>query len=184
MPPCCSRSGASPGSVAKDAESLIVDCTEQPIQRPGVDTTQKAHYSGKKKRHTLKTEFVVTGKGRVAAVSPSHPGSHHDLAIRRQGPSLPKTARMYADRADQGYNKDHPNLDIPYKKPRGGELDEQERQYNRGLGSFRVAIEHRIGRVKRFRIVSDRFRNPRPTHHTKISIIAGLVNIEASFMPL
>lgn len=167
----------------KDAEALIVDCTEQPIQRPEDDAIQTEHYSGKKKRHTLKTEFVVTGTGRIAAVSPSHPGSHHDLAIRRKGPSLPKKARVYADSAYQGYDKDHPNLDIPYKKPKGGELDEEEKQYNRGLGSFRVAIEHRIGRVKRFHIVSDRFRNPRPTHQTKTSIIAGVVNIEAGFMP-
>ncbi len=41
----------------------------------------------------------------------------------------------------------------------------------------------RIGRTKRFRIVAERFRNPRDTHHTKTSIIAGLVNIEAGFMP-
>jgi hypothetical protein len=47
--------------------------------------------------------------------------------------------------------------------------------------SFRVAIEHRIGRTKRFRIVAERFRNPRHTHPTKTSIIAGLVNIEAGF---
>lgn len=167
----------------KEAEALIVDCTEQPIQRPGDDATQKAHYSGKKKRHTLKAEFVVTAAGRIASVSESHPGSRHDLAIRRDGPPLPKAARVHADSAYQGYDKDHPNLDVPYKRPKGGALDEEEKQYNRGLGSFRVAVEHRIGRVKRFRIVSDRFRNPRPTHHTKTSIIAGMVNMEAGFMP-
>jgi hypothetical protein len=50
-----------------------------------------------------------------------------------------------------------------------------------GPGSFRVAIEHRIGRTKCFRIVAERLRNPRHTHHTKTSIIAGLVNIEAGF---
>ena len=44
----------------KEAEALIVDCTEQPIQRPGDDAAQRLHYSGKKKRHTLKTEYVVT----------------------------------------------------------------------------------------------------------------------------
>ena len=49
------------------------------------------------------------------------------------------------------------------------------------MGSFRVAVEHRIGRTKRFRIVAERFRNPRDTHHTKTSIIAGLVNIDAGF---
>ena len=165
----------------QEAEALMIDCTEQPIQRPSNDATQRAHYSGKKKRHTLKTEYIVTAKGRIASVSPSHPGSHHDLAIRRQGPLLPRHARGYADSAYQGYDKDHPNLDIPYKKPKGGELTAEEKQYNRGLSSFRVAVEHRIGRTKRFRIISDRFRNPRRTHHTKTSIIAGIVNLEAGF---
>jgi DDE superfamily endonuclease len=167
----------------QEAEALIIDCTEQPIQRPRDNATQEVHYSGKKKRHTLKTEYIVTAKGRIASVSPSHPGSHHDLTIRRKGPPLPKNARGYADSAYQGYDKEHPDLDIPYKKPKGGELTEEEKEYNRGLSSFRVAVEHRIGRTKRFRIVSDRFRNPLRTHHTKISIVAGLVNIEAGFPP-
>lgn len=168
----------------REAEALIIDCTEQPIQRPKHDATQRAHYSGKKKRHTLKTEYGVAGStGRIVCVSDSHPGSHHDLTIRRNGPVLPKRARCHADSAYQGYDKDHPNLDIPYKKPKGGTLNEEEKDYNRGLASFRVAIEHRIGRTKRFRILSDRYRNPRPTHHTKTAIIAGLVNLEAGFPP-
>jgi hypothetical protein len=131
----------------KEAEALIIDCTEQPIQRPKDNATQEAHYSGKKKRHTRKIEIIVTGKGRIVSLSDSHPGSSHDLTIRRQGPPLPKQARGYADSAYQGYDKDHPNLDIPYKKPKGGELTEEEKEYNRGLSSFRVAVEHRIGRT-------------------------------------
>jgi hypothetical protein len=62
-------------------------------------------------------------------------------------------------------------------------LTEEENDYNRGLSSFRVAVEHRIGRTKRFRIVADPFRNPRRTDHTKTSIIAGLVNIKAGIWP-
>lgn len=166
-----------------EAEALIIDCTEQPIQRPRDDASQRAHYSGKKKRHTLKTEYIVTADGRIAAVSPSHPGSRHDLTIRRTGPPLPKAARAYVDSAYQGYDKEHPNLDFPYKKPRGGELTSEEKEYNRALSSFRVGVEHRIGRTKRFRIAGERFRNPLATHHTKTSIVAGLVNIEAGFWP-
>ena len=145
--------------------------------------SQRAHYSGKKKRHTLKTEYIVTADGRIAAVSPSHPGSHHDLTIRRTGPPLPKAARTYVDSAYQGYDKEHPSLDVPYKKPKGGELTSEEKEYNRALSSFRVRVEHQIGRTKRFRIAGDRFRNPLATHHTKTSIIAGLVNIAAGFWP-
>jgi hypothetical protein len=168
----------------REAEALIIDCTEQPIQRPKDDATQRAHYSGKRKRHTLKTEYIVAGDtGRIVSVSDSHPGSHHDLTLRRAGPALPRRARCHADSAYQGYDKDHPNLDIPYKKPKGGTLSDEEKDYNRGLASFRVAIEHRIGRTKRFRILSDRYRNPRRTHHTKTTIIAGLVNLDAGFLP-
>lgn len=170
-----------PKITRREAEALIVDCTEQPIQRPGADAVQREHYSGKKKRHTLKTEYVVTAQGRIASVSDSHPGSRHDLTIRREGAKLPRSARLYADSAYQGYEREHAAVELPYKKRRGGDLSADEKDYNRGLGSFRVAIEHRIGRTKRFRIVAERFRNPRHTHPTKTSIIAGLVNIEARF---
>ena len=166
-----------------EAEALIIDCTEQPIQRPKDDATQRAHDSGKKKRHTLKTEYIVAANGWIAGVSPSHPGSRHDLTIRHTGPPLPKQARGYVDSAYQGYDKEHRNLEFPYKKPKGGELTGEEKEYNRALSSFRVRVEHRIGRTKRFRIAGERFRNPLGTHHTKTSIIAGLVNIEAGFWP-
>ena len=166
-----------------EAEALIIDCTEQPIQRPKDDATQRAHDSGKKKRHTLKTEYIVTAKGRIAGISPSHPGSHHDLTIRRTSPPLPREARAYTDSAYQGYDKEHPNLEFPYKKPKGGALTSEEKEYNQALSRFRVRVEHRIGRTKRFRIAGERFRNPLGTHHTKTSIIAGLVNIEAGFWP-
>ena len=165
----------------REAEALIIDCTEQPIQRPGGDAVQKAHYSGKKKRHTLKTELIVTKKGRIASVSPSHPGSVHNLTVRREGPKLPKGARGYGDSAYQGYDQEHKAFDYPYKKPKGGERTAEETEYNKGLSRFRVRVEHKIGQVKRFRIVSDRFRNPRRTHFTKVSIIAGIVNLASGF---
>lgn len=166
-----------------EAETLIIDCTEQPIYRPGDDAIQTAHYSGKKKRHTLKTEYIVTEHGRIISASPSYPGSHHDLTLRREGPKLPANARVYADSAYQGYDKEHPNIDYPFKKSKGGALSEDEKEYNRALSGFRVRVEHKIGEIKRFRVVSDRFRNPRRTHHTKTSIVAGIVNMAAGFAP-
>jgi hypothetical protein len=108
------------------------------------------------KRHTLKTEYVVTAEGRIASVSDSHPGSRHDLTIRREGAKLPRSARVYADSAYQGLEREHPMVEVPYKKRKGGDLSVEEKAYNRGLGSFRVAIEHRIGRTKRFLIVAER----------------------------
>jgi hypothetical protein len=175
--------GRKPKISRAEAEALIVDCTEQTIQRPAADAVQKQHYSGKKKRHTLKNEYVVTRKGRIVSASASHPGSRHDLSVRRRGPPLPRQARVYADSAYQGYDKDHKDLEFPYKKPKKGKLSDDEKEYNRGLSGFRVKVEHRIGRTKRYKILTDRFRNPRPTHGMKISIIAGLVNLEDGFGP-
>lgn len=66
-----------PKITRREAEALIVDCTEQPIQRP--DAVQRVHYSGKRKHHVLKTESVVTGGGRIASVSDSHPRRSGDV---------------------------------------------------------------------------------------------------------
>ena len=90
----------------EETHAVMLDCTEQPIQRPGDDARQREHYSGKKKRHTLKTGYIVTEKSRIAGVSDSHPGSRHDLSIRRAGLPLPAEARGYADSGYQGYDRD------------------------------------------------------------------------------
>jgi len=41
---------------------LIVDSAEQPVQRP-VDYQEKKYYSGKKKMHTFKNQFIVLPNG-------------------------------------------------------------------------------------------------------------------------
>src|SRR5829696_3058156 len=75
----------------EDIEELFFDATGRPIPRP--TRGQKRFYSGKKRRHTVKTQVVVTrrrkptGPGakprrvRVAAVSPTFPGSTHDRKV-------------------------------------------------------------------------------------------------------
>ena len=61
----------------EEVECLIIDATEQPIERP--KRGQKPYYSGKKKHHTLKTEIRINTKGRIVHVSKSLPGSVHDF---------------------------------------------------------------------------------------------------------
>ncbi len=45
---------------------------------------------------------------------------------RREGQKLPNRIRLYMGGACQGYDKEHPNIDFPYKKPKDGELTEEE----------------------------------------------------------
>lgn len=166
--------------VSKDeAEALIIDCTEQAIERP--ERKQRCWYSGKKKRHTIKTEIIITEAGRLVSVSDPAPGRVHDLEVRRRGPPLPKEARAYADSGYQGYQKDHAAIDIPFKKAKKKKLTKDEKAYNRALSSFRVRVEHKIAALKRFKILAERFRYPRTTYATKFATIAGIVNLIAGF---
>ena len=98
----------------EEAAALIFDCTEQPIQRPG--RKQRCWSSGKKKRHTIKTEIAITEPGRIVSVSRPAPGSVHDITLRRRGPPIPKDAHAYIDSGDQGLQSDHPQTELPTRK--------------------------------------------------------------------
>ncbi len=163
----------------EEAQSLLIDATEQPMERP--QRKQKVWYSGKKKHHSIKAEIITTEKGRIVSVSKSAPGTVHDITIRRRGPPLPENAYAYADSGYQGYQEDHSALDIPYKKPKKGKLTKSEKEYNHALSRFRVRVEHAIGRMKKFRILADRYRYPRSRHSVKFALIAGITNLMAGF---
>mgnify|MGYP001168059159 FL=1 len=163
----------------EEAETLIIDGTEQPIERPS--RKQRCWYSGKKKRHTIKTEIAVTEQGRIVGVSKPAPGRVHDLEIRRRAPPLPKHSHVYADSGYQGLQEDHAAIEIPYKKTKKRPLTKEERDYNHALSRFRVRVEHRIARLKSFRILAERYRYPRGRYAVKISTVAGIVNLVDGF---
>lgn len=41
-----------------------------------------------------------------------------------------------------------------------GKFTKDEKKYNHALSRFRVRLEHAIGRMKKFRILADRYRYP------------------------
>ena len=169
---------------AEEAQQLILDCTEQPVQRPA--RKQRCWYSGKKKRHTIKNEIIVTHanaakKCRIVAVSDDAPGRVHDVTVRRRGPPLPQDAKAMADSGYQGYQHGHPAIELPHKKTKKNPLTRKQRKHNRSLSSRRVRVEHTIARLKSFRILADRYRYSRAGHIVKLSIVAGIVNLAAGF---
>ena len=163
----------------KEVSTLLIDCTEQPIERP--NRKQKQYYSGKKKRHTLKTEVQITENRRIVSVSAPHPGSVHDMEIRKRGSPLPKDSMAYVDSGYQGLHKVHAATEYPYKKSKNKPLTKKEKQYNSGLSRFRVRIENKIAQLKKFKILSDRYLNKRRGYGIKFNIIAGIVNLQAGF---
>jgi hypothetical protein len=163
----------------EDVEVLILDATEQPIERP--KKHQKVYYSGKKKRHTLKTEIRITPKGRIVHVSKTHPGSVHDFTLYKSEVPVPKETRAYVDSGYQGLDKLHKQTELPYKASKNNALDEEEKEYNHGLSRLRVKVENILAQMKVFRILSDRYRNKRKRYNLKFNIIAGIVNLKNGF---
>lgn len=163
----------------EEIEHLLIDATEQPIERP--KRGQKSYYSGKKKRHTMKTQIMITAKGRIVDLSKPTPGSVHDFTVFKQGDSLPPDSTVFVDSGFQGIDKFHPNAEIPYKASKNKPLDKEEKEYNRALSRVRVKVENVLGQLKVFRILSDRYRNKCKRYGIKFNIIAGIVNLKNGF---
>ena len=81
-----------------------------------------------------------------------------------------------ADSGYQGLLDLHKKSRTPIKKPKGGELTAEQKQFNKELAKERVVIEHIIRHLKIFRILAERYRNRRRRFMLRVNLIAGLYN--------
>lgn len=170
-----------------EIRELFFDGTERPRNRP--EKGQRRYYSGKKKRHTLKNQVAVVRKRkkagrrkgrhkqkrrvRVAAVSPTSPGKVHDKKIYDNSRTvIPPGVAAYGDTGYQGTA-----LRTPVKKKPKQELTSRQRRGNRRISRKRIVVEHAIGKMKTWRIASERFRNPTRRHTLILKNVAGLHNL-------
>lgn len=70
------------------------------------------------------------------------------------------------------------NSCIPKRKLSKQELTEPDKQRNRALAKVRIAIEHRIGRLKVFRMLKGPYRNRRRRLGLRLNLLRGLLNAE------
>ena len=79
-----------------------------------------------------------------------------------------------------GIEKDFPEQlsYLPKRKKRNheGELSQQEKEANKNQSKKGIVIEHTICRVKKYRIMSDVFRNKLRKYDKVTDIVSGLVN--------
>jgi DDE superfamily endonuclease len=67
---------------------------------------------------------------------------------------------------------------LPKKRSRGRPLTKDERRINQSISSERALNENVIGRLKRFKILSDKYRNRRKRFGLRFNLIAGIHNWE------
>lgn len=156
------RRAANVEAVLSACPSLefIIDGTERPINRPKDKETQKSHYSGKKKGHTVKNNIITERGGKVMYLSGTCEGKRHDKKLADdEHYRFPSGSKLLQDTGFQGYRPGGVTVIQPKKKPRGGELTPDEKIINRAISSLRVEVEHQIGGVKRCQILVQKFRN-------------------------
>ena len=137
-------------------------------------------YSGKTRRHTLKTQIVTDKHGEVLAIEPGHPGPWSDKTLYAQSVAAGQYPRA-ARRADLTYHG-VPEMLLPHKRKRGkaGEkakaLTLEQKAQNRHQASQRVYVEHGVRRCKAWRIPRDEFRLGRGLSPLVVLATVGLVH--------
>jgi len=157
----------------------FIDCTEQQIPRPINKERKKEYYSGKKKKHTVKTQLMVNNRGFIVHKVGHKKGRRHDYDIYKK--NYPKTPKRVLNVVDLGYlgvENDFPERlsSIPNRKKRNLDLSQEEMESNINHSKKRIKIEHAICRLKKYRIFADIFRNKLRKYNQVSDIVSGLVN--------
>ncbi len=160
---------------------VITDGTEQPIPRPKNKKKRKTHYSGKKKRHTVKNQITINLKGEIIHKPPHSPGRRNDYAIFKiKHPKLSKDLMIFYDLGYLGVEKDFTKQIsiLPYKKKKGKELTVHQKEWNKIQSKIRIKVEHAISKIKKFRISTDTFRNKLCRYDGISDIVCGIINFK------
>ena len=157
----------------------FTDCTEQQMPRPENRRRRKAYYSGKRKRHTVKTQLMVNNKGVIIHKTGHRKGKRHDYDIyKKNHPVTPYHVVSVFDLGYLGVEKDYPEQlsSLPYKKKKNQGLSAEKKEYNKSHSRKRMVIEHTICKMKKYRIIADIFRNRLIKYNRVSDIVSGLVN--------
>ena len=106
-------------------------------------------------------------------------GKKHDFQLFKDSRVHVKAETMIeADTGYQGLAQMHANSLLPKKRSKKHPLSKPERRENREIAKSRIFVEHAIRFLKRFRILSERYRNRRKRFALRFSLIAGICNFD------
>jgi hypothetical protein len=106
-------------------------------------------------------------------------GKRHDYRLfKESGVRIAKNTKALTDTGYLGLQKIHTNTSMPKKKSKKSPLTAEDKQKNHELSSQRVLNEHVIGKIKRFKILSDKYRNRRKRFGLRFNLISGVYNDE------
>src|SRR5438270_555398 len=147
---------------------VLVDGTDVPT---GNRTGHGDNYSGKRHRAGLNIQVAADTSGGLLGISGPLSGSMHDRKAFAEcdwEDLLANTPTI----ADPGYLGTY--AITPRKKPKGGELSENDKASNKEISSLRSAVERCIAHVKNWKILATGYRGRLAELAAVIRIITAL----------
>jgi len=127
----------------------------------------------------MKTQVVVSKTNRQIICLAFAKGKRHDFRLFKESKvHLHPSTLLETDTGYQGIAKLHAQSKLPKKRSKKHPLSLEDKRNNRAISSDRVLNEHVIGHVKRFKILSERYRNRRKRFALRFNLIAGICNFE------
>ncbi len=127
----------------------------------------------------MKTQVVVDKKTEKIICTNFSVGKVHDFKLLGNSKvKAKKETKLNLDSGYQGIQKEHQNSQTPHKSSKNRKLTKEQKKENRELSSRRVLNEHVIGRIKRFKIIKDTYRNRRRRFGLRFNLIAAICNLE------
>lgn len=107
------------------------------------------------------------------------PGRKHDFRLFKESQlHFQAQTELLTDTGYVGIKKLHNHSKHPKKASKRHPLTKQEKRENRAIAIERVRNEHVLGSLKRFKILSDRYRNRRRRFGLRFNLIAAIHNRE------
>jgi hypothetical protein len=129
----------------------------------------------------MNTQVVVDKKSRKVICTDFCNGKRHDFMLFKESKThIHKDIQVETDTGLIGITKIHANSVLPKKRSKKNPLTKEDKKRNKEISSSRVKNEHAIGFIKRFRIVSERYRGRRKRFGLRFNLIAGICNYEIS----
>jgi len=135
----------------------------------------------------MKFQVVIDRKTERILCTELYNGKAHDGTIFKKTTRIKPGILVLADSGYRGIQKVHVNTQYPIRHKEDIAKLTEEQQSNRKttnkkIASVRMKIEHIIGRIKRFKIVAEKYRNHRKRLLLRFNLICGIVNFEHSFL--
>jgi hypothetical protein len=162
---------------------LAIDCSHTPIRQPITNELRRRFFYKKSEtNYAFKWLDACDMKGQIIYVSNVYAGSVHDITILRNSPLnnlINNQCKAVGDKGFIAAEFQH-TIVTPAKKPRLGQLTQQQNNNNTIISSHRAIIENVHARIEQWKIIKDIWRSTHlymHYHQRILHVVCAIANI-------